>query len=332
NFLFLFLHRRPLRSPRNGDGLPPPSDGTPARTGRGRSRGARRPRRPCCAAWILVPCRNSEPRPTAAALSGQPPGRRHWKIQSRDGPVALEETLHLRGSASAHQLRPGLTPPVLCPLIQARSENYTSLAEFKRVWMAKKFSYIYESRPKTNSGLFMQSLFLHCIGHLTSQSSLPQRLAGLYCLYECQPYKSQFKIYLSLEECRQLKDFVVTAKQNGLNLVPALVKRMLNKGMLLFGYMNLIDDNGDKQVEELTALQNKRVKFACDKLFANTQSESYMHMDLVKKFNAYSASSPTTRLKRESFLQMSFQESGCPYLGLGVYGLSLETVKRLKRK
>jgi len=40
-----------------------------------------------------------------------------------------------------------------------------------------------------------------CPGHLTSQSSLPQRLAGLYCLYclyECQPYKPQFKIYLSL--------------------------------------------------------------------------------------------------------------------------------------
>jgi snRNA-activating protein complex subunit 1 len=70
---------------------------------------------------------------------------------------------------------------------------------------------------------------------------------------------------METEECRQLKDFVVTAKQNGLNLVAALVKRMLNKGMFLFGYMNLIDDNGDKQVEELTALQNKRVKFACDK-------------------------------------------------------------------
>ncbi|TVU49337.1 hypothetical protein EJB05_00645, partial [Eragrostis curvula] len=30
-------------------------------------------------------------------------------------------------------------------------ENYTSFADFKRVWTAKKFSYIYEGRPKTNS-------------------------------------------------------------------------------------------------------------------------------------------------------------------------------------
>ncbi|KAK3140134.1 hypothetical protein QOZ80_5AG0396500 [Eleusine coracana subsp. coracana] len=166
-------------------------------------------------------------------------------------------------------------------------ENYMSLADFKRVWMARKFSYIFEGKPTTNSGVFMQSLFLHCIGHMTSQSLLPQRLAGLYCLYclyECQPYKPRFKIYLSLEECKQLKDFVIMAKQNELPLVPVLVKRMLDKGMFLFGFINLLGDNGEKQVEELTASQNKRVKFASDKLFANTQLESYMHMDLGAEF------------------------------------------------
>ena len=54
-------------------------------------------------------------------------------------------------------------------------------------------------------------------------------------------------------------------KQNGVHLVPALVKRMLDKGMFLFGYMNLLDDDSEKQIEELTALQNKQVKFSCDK-------------------------------------------------------------------
>ncbi|TVU33532.1 hypothetical protein EJB05_25355 [Eragrostis curvula] len=172
-------------------------------------------------------------------------------------------------------------------LVDYAKENYTSFADFKRVWMAKKFSYIYEGRPKTNSGVFMQSLFLHCIGHMTSQSSLPQRLAGLYCLYclyECQPYKPQFKIYLSLEECKQLKDFVAMAKQNGAPIVQVLVKKMLDRGMFLFGFINLLGDNGEKQVEELTAAQNKRIKFASDKLFANTQVESYMHMDLGAEF------------------------------------------------
>uniref|UniRef100_A0A0E0IUL2 Uncharacterized protein n=1 Tax=Oryza nivara TaxID=4536 RepID=A0A0E0IUL2_ORYNI len=161
--------------------------------------------------------------------------------------------------------------------------NCTAFADFKGLWMAKKFSYIYEGRPKTNSGAFMQSLFLHCIGHMTSQSCMPQRLAGiycLYCLYESQPYKPHFKIYLSLEELKKLKDFVVEAKQNGMAVVPSLVKRMLDKGMILFGFINLLGDSGVKQVNELTASQNKRVKFACDKLFMNTQIDSYMHMDL----------------------------------------------------
>ncbi|RLM78923.1 uncharacterized protein C2845_PM12G20010 [Panicum miliaceum] len=173
-------------------------------------------------------------------------------------------------------------------------ENSTSLADFKRVWKAKKFSHLYEGRPKTNSGFFTQSLFLHCIGRSFdfSKFSTPKigRLYCLYCLslYECQPYKPQFKIYLSLEECRQLKHFVITTKQNGVHLVPALVKRMLDKGMFLFGYMNLLGDGSEKQVEELTALQNKRVNFACDKLFANTQAESYMHMDLGAEFELHS--------------------------------------------
>ena len=63
------------------------------------------------------------------------------------------------------------------------------------------------------------------------------------------------------------------AKQNGVHVVPALVKRMLDKGMFLFGYMNLLDDDSEKQIEELTALQNKRVKFPCDKyvIFASVK-------------------------------------------------------------
>ena len=39
------------------------------------------------------------------------------------------------------------------------------------------------------------------------------------------------------------------AKQNGLHLTPALVKRMCNKGMFLFGYMNLLGGDSEKQVK-----------------------------------------------------------------------------------
>lgn len=43
-------------------------------------------------------------------------------------------------------------------------EELTTLTDMKRVWAAKKFSYIYEARPSSNSACFMQSLFAHAIG------------------------------------------------------------------------------------------------------------------------------------------------------------------------
>uniref|UniRef100_A0A8R7QUS9 Uncharacterized protein n=1 Tax=Triticum urartu TaxID=4572 RepID=A0A8R7QUS9_TRIUA len=38
-----------------------------------------------------------------------------------------------------------------------------SFTDFKRLWMAQKFSHIYEGRRKMNSCVFTGSLFLHCM-------------------------------------------------------------------------------------------------------------------------------------------------------------------------
>ncbi|KAL6549649.1 hypothetical protein OROHE_008380 [Orobanche hederae] len=38
-----------------------------------------------------------------------------------------------------------------------------TLAEFKRVWLSRKFSFIFEASPSTNQGFFMQSLYAHSI-------------------------------------------------------------------------------------------------------------------------------------------------------------------------
>jgi hypothetical protein len=40
---------------------------------------------------------------------------------------------------------------------------------------------------------------------------------------------------------------------------------MLDKGMFLFGFINLLGDHGAKQVDEFNAFQTKRVKFVCEK-------------------------------------------------------------------
>ncbi|XP_026664653.1 uncharacterized protein LOC103717432 isoform X4 [Phoenix dactylifera] len=123
--------------------------------------------------------------------------------------------------------------------------NFTTLADMKKVWMAKKFSYIYEAKPTSNSALFMQSLYAHCISHMISTGFLSRRLGGLYCLYclyEIQPYKPHFKIYLSL-----------------------------------------VGGSVTQRVDEITKLQNRRAQIACEKLLANTHIEDYLRMDLGTK-------------------------------------------------
>ncbi|PKA53026.1 hypothetical protein AXF42_Ash002007 [Apostasia shenzhenica] len=158
----------------------------------------------------------------------------------------------------------------------------TTLKDMKSFWLARKFSYIYEARPSSNSYLFMQTLYSHSIGHLSSSASLSRRLGGLYCLYclyETQPYKPPFKIYLSLGELKRLKSLVIDAKQNGIQVVPALVKRMLAGNMFLFGSLDT-SDSDTKRVEEATKVQDKHLQAAYEKLLAHTGIEDYIHMNL----------------------------------------------------
>ncbi|KAI6681594.1 hypothetical protein NL676_035475 [Syzygium grande] len=83
-----------------------------------------------------------------------------------------------------------------------------ALADMKRIWLSRKFSYIYEARPSSNLTFFMQTLYSQSIGHMVSSESLSRRLGGLYCLYclyETQPFKPPYRIYLSLGELKNLK-------------------------------------------------------------------------------------------------------------------------------
>ncbi|XVF48048.1 hypothetical protein PTKIN_Ptkin03bG0159100 [Pterospermum kingtungense] len=113
--------------------------------------------------------------------------------------------------------------------------EFTTLNDMKRVWLSRKFSYIYEASPSTNLAFFMQSLYAHTIGHIANADSLSCRLGGLYCLYcldETQPFKLPFKIYLSLEELKKLKSHVAEAKEMGIRVVPNLVKRLFSDTLI----------------------------------------------------------------------------------------------------
>ncbi|XP_058084825.1 uncharacterized protein LOC131232538 [Magnolia sinica] len=174
-------------------------------------------------------------------------------------------------------------------LINEFSEDgLTTLADMKRVWLSRKFSFIYEAKPAYNLALFMQSLYAHSISHMVSTGSLSQRLGGLYCLYclyETQPFKPPFKIYLSLGELGKLRNIVIDAKQNGIGVLPVLVKRMLERNMFLFGSVDIDDSSVTERVDEITKLQNARIQFAYKTLFANTRIDERLQMDLGEELD-----------------------------------------------
>ncbi|GAB4828249.1 hypothetical protein Ancab_035161 [Ancistrocladus abbreviatus] len=169
-------------------------------------------------------------------------------------------------------------------LIQEFDEGeFKMLGEMKRLWLSRKFSYIFDALPFANLPVFMQSMFTHCLSHMVTTSSLPHRLGGLYCLYclyETQPFKPPFKIYLSLGELRRLKTLVTDAKEKGIKVVTAIVRRMLEGNSFLFGFLDINDYSGIERVKEMIDLQNARVQKMNEKLFANSKIEHYLHMDM----------------------------------------------------
>ncbi|KAJ0102981.1 hypothetical protein Patl1_06651 [Pistacia atlantica] len=66
----------------------------------------------------------------------------------------------------------------------------------------------------------------------------------------------------------------------GIRVVPALVKRMLKQNMFLFGSVDLNEGSVTETVNQLTDLQNARIKFAYEKLFASTRIDHFLHMDM----------------------------------------------------
>ncbi|GKV13787.1 hypothetical protein SLEP1_g24764 [Rubroshorea leprosula] len=162
----------------------------------------------------------------------------------------------------------------------------TTLADMKKVWLSRKFSYIFEASPSNNLAFFMQSLYAHTIGHICNTDSLSVRLGGLYCLYclyETQPFKPPFKIYISLGELEKLRVLVADAKAKYIKAVPSLVNRMLETNMFLFGFVDINKGSDSETVKQLTEFQNTCIKVANDRLFKNSNIEHYLHMDLGRE-------------------------------------------------
>lgn len=66
-------------------------------------------------------------------------------------------------------------------------------------------------------------------------------------------------------ELKNLRILVVDAKANEIKVVPALVKRMLERNMFLFGSVDLTEGSVTDTVNQLQRLQNARIQVAYEK-------------------------------------------------------------------
>ncbi|KAL6327882.1 hypothetical protein AAG906_026563 [Vitis piasezkii] len=118
---------------------------------------------------------------------------------------------------------------------------------------------------------------------MSDTASLSHRLGGLYCLYclyETQPCKPPFKIYLSLGDLKKLKDLAANAKEKGVEVAPALIKRMLDRKIFLFGFVDINESSVRERVNDLADLQNARIQVAY-----NNRIEHFLHMDMGMEFD-----------------------------------------------
>ncbi|GAB2210591.1 hypothetical protein Drorol1_Dr00015859 [Drosera rotundifolia] len=161
--------------------------------------------------------------------------------------------------------------------------EFKSLADWKRIWRSRKFSYVFEDIKHRDLALTMQIMYTHSIGHMASTNTLSRRLGGFfcfYCLYETQPFKPPFKVYLSLGELRKLKNLVIDAKKNGIKVVCAIMRKMMEKNAFLFGFFGINDYSGTEKVKELVDAQNAQIKKMHEMLLGKANVKLFLQMHM----------------------------------------------------
>lgn len=71
-------------------------------------------------------------------------------------------------------------------------------------------------------------------------------------------------------ELKKLKELVVDAKEKNVKVASAVVKRMLEKNMFLFGSVDMNESSALETVNQLTELQNARIQVAYNKYVRET--------------------------------------------------------------
>ncbi|KAF3574453.1 hypothetical protein F2Q69_00061741 [Brassica cretica] len=95
--------------------------------------------------------------------------------------------------------------------------DLTSFADMKRVWLSRKFSYVYEALPSSNLVFFIESLLAHAIGHMV-------------CVDE------DLEVFtVSVAFMRSNLSNPIEANDKGVEIATAVVKLMLDRKVFIFG-------------------------------------------------------------------------------------------------
>ncbi|KAJ7529815.1 hypothetical protein O6H91_15G067200 [Diphasiastrum complanatum] len=162
----------------------------------------------------------------------------------------------------------------------------TELSQMKFLWSFRSFSFIHEARPKdVTPAFFMQTLYSCALGHIVHGESLCSKLGGLYILYmlfETQQYEPPFLIYISPEELEALIFLVKEIEAKSIGIALRVVKRMLDKNLLLLGSVNVNQKHISATVDKLESQASASVQHARIRLLSNVPLEDHLRGSLVK--------------------------------------------------
>ncbi|CAL5339446.1 unnamed protein product [Camellia sinensis] len=171
-------------------------------------------------------------------------------------------------------------------LINEFAENkLTTLVDMKGVWLSRKFSFIFEASPTKLADSYNALKGEQKQGNRrpkTEDGSTAVTISEDIALFsveeeECLHMSNNDTDY---GELKRLKNLLVDAKGNNIKVVSALVKRMLERNVFLFGFLDINEGSVTERINELTDIQNARIQVSHKKLFSNTQIEQFINMDL----------------------------------------------------
>lgn len=84
-------------------------------------------------------------------------------------------------------------------------------------------------------------------------------------------------------ELKNLRNVVAEAKAKDVKVVPALVKRMLDRNMLLFGFVDVNESSASERLDELTEIQSASIQIACKKYVTDTFSATVCYFSVYSK-------------------------------------------------